>query len=80
MGLFDHVKGVPKVICKYCFASLDDNWQSNDGPCELLEIPFGKLRYFYNYCSKCAAFHQYRVAVEDIPEIPIEKFILEVRK
>lgn len=65
MGMFDYISQVPVQNCRKCGQQLGADWQSKDGPCELLELPFWQVRNFYQKChnkvgnKECGEWHEY---------------------
>lgn len=52
MGMFDYVDA-PPVTCK-CGATVSE-WQSKDGPCELLRLSVDSVNTYYGICRTCKA-------------------------
>lgn len=59
MGMFDYVSGV-ELNCVNCSKPLN-NWQTKDGDCALVTVPFWRVETFYNYCSGCGTRHTYKL-------------------
>jgi hypothetical protein len=76
MGMFDDITEVPPQKCRECGAKLG-RWQSKDGPCQLLELPFWKVNQFYTSCDKCGVWHQFDRVV-DPPPVPLSDYQLRI--
>jgi hypothetical protein len=58
MGMFDYVTDLPDQVCRKCAAPLH-GWQSKDGECLMLNVPFWRCMNFYTSCSVCRTWHEY---------------------
>lgn len=49
--MFDYVK-TPEIPCPDCGEPLT-GFQSKDGPCQLEEVDFWQVDFFYTHCQEC---------------------------
>jgi hypothetical protein len=59
MGMFDDITCVPPTPCIKCREPITEGWQSKNGPCQLLQLPYWHVEYFYTSCEKCGAWNEY---------------------
>ncbi len=56
MGMFDYVAAAPQQCS--CGGTVEE-WQSKDGPCELLTIKPEQVRRFYGMCERCNKWYEF---------------------
>lgn len=54
MGMYDHVTGLPEIVCRGCGRDISGEFQTKDGPCNFESIPFWECEEFYTSCE-CSA-------------------------
>jgi hypothetical protein len=82
MGMFDYVK-YPETPCKNCGEPLTE-FQSKDGPCELLTLLPADVNKFYEFCNNCKTMNYFIVhkkcVVSCIDQLSSEEIYGEVRQ
>ena len=77
MGMFDRIKF--SCRCPYCGATMN-GFQSKDGDCNLDDIEFWEVDFFYASCKGCSVWVEFSAPSRPQPPRPIEDYEMSFRR